>query len=65
MKLHPSVIDKLINLFENFGGQVDNKNLRAKLLELSLMEYTRKTGKLDTVLVLTEDFAKVLKNSPK
>lgn len=61
MKLHPAVIDKLIYLYENYGGHLNNTKLRAHLNGLDLSAYERKTGEQDVVLVLTEDMMKAIR----
>jgi len=60
MKLHPSVIEKLINLFQNYGGHPEENKLKNHLVNLDLTIYERKTGNQDMVLVLTEDYVKSL-----
>lgn len=61
MKLHQNVIEKLIHIYENYGGHVNNAKLRAQLNALDLSAYERKTGEQDVVLVLTEDMMKALR----
>ena len=61
MKLHPAVIDKLIYLYENYGGHLNNSKLRAHLNNIDLSAYERKTGEQDVVLVLTEDMMKAIR----
>lgn len=61
MKLHPNVIDKLIYLYENYGGHLNNGKLRAHLQNIDLSAYERKTGEQDVVLVLTEEMMKALR----
>jgi len=61
MKLHTQVVEKLIYLFENYGGHLNNSKLKVKLEELDLSAYERKTGGQDVILVLTEDLAKALR----
>jgi hypothetical protein len=61
MKLHTGVIEKLIYLYENYGGHLNNAKLKVKLEELDLAAYERKTGVQDVVLVLTEDLTKALR----
>lgn len=61
MKLHPNVIDKLIYLYENYGGHLNNSKLRAHLNAIDLSAYERKTGEQDVVLVLTEDMIKAIR----
>lgn len=60
MKLHPSVIDKLIFLFENYGGHINNVKLRQQLDGIDLTPYEKKTGSQEVILVLTEDMMKQL-----
>lgn len=60
MKLHASVIEKLIYLMQTYGGYENEKKLRAHLDNVDLTVYERKTGKQDMVLVLTEDYVKNL-----
>lgn len=60
MKLHPHVVDKLIYLFENYGGHVNNAKLRQYLAALDLTPYEKKTGNQEVILVLTEQMMKEL-----
>lgn len=53
MKLHSSVIEKLISLFEMHGGHRNESKLRSSLGELQLSEYKRQTG--EKILVVSED----------
>lgn len=55
MKLHPTVVEKLIRVYTTYGGHREETKLRAELLRLDLMSYTQQTGTGDTFLVLTED----------
>jgi hypothetical protein len=61
MKLHPQVVERLIYLYENYGGHVNNVKLKSKLEQIDLSAYERKTGEQDVVLVLTEDLVKALR----
>ena len=61
MKLHPHVVEKLVYLYEKYGGHLNNSKLKAKLEQLDLSAYERKTGEQDVVLVLTEDMMKALR----
>jgi len=61
MKLHPNVVEKLIYLYENYGGHLNNTKLRAHLQNIDLSAYERKTGEQDVVLVLTEEMMKALR----
>ena len=58
MKLHPTVIEKLIKIYTNYGGYREEHRLKDALQRLQLTEYTQKTGHKDTFLVLTEDILK-------
>jgi hypothetical protein len=61
MKLHPSVVEKLIYLFQTYGGYSDERKLRAHVQNLDLTPYERKTTKdQEMILVLTEDYLKEL-----
>jgi len=60
MKLHPSVVEKILQLYQNYGGHKDEKRLRDHLSGVDLTPYERKTGAQDIVLVLTEDYFKAL-----
>jgi hypothetical protein len=53
MKLHQSVIEKLVAVFEMHGGHRNENRLKDALRTLDLAEYTRATGQ--KILVLTED----------
>ena len=54
MKLHTSVIDRLIHLYETYGGHRNESRLRTVLQEVSLDTYDRQTTG-EKILVLTED----------
>lgn len=61
MKLHKSVVDKLIHLYSNFGGFPDEKKLREHIERMDLTVYERKTtADQELVLVLTEEYVKQL-----
>lgn len=64
MKLHSSVIERLIYLMNTYSGFENNEKLREQLRNLDLSTYERKTGNRETILVLTEDLLKML-NNPK
>ena len=53
MKLHHSVIEKLVRIVDLHGGRKDDVRLREEITKLDLTSYTQKTN--NTVLVLTED----------
>ena len=52
MKLHATVIDKILHLYETYGGHRNESKLRAMVTEIELSEYERQSG--DKILVLTE-----------
>jgi hypothetical protein len=62
MKLHFSVIQKLIYVFQNYGGHENDVKLKEQLVNIDLTPYERKTGNQDLILVLTEDYMKLLNN---
>lgn len=53
MKLHTSVVDKLISLFETYGGHRNESKLKNVLSQFDLSEYARQSG--EKILVATED----------
>tara|TARA_B100000214_G_C23902708_1_gene597308 strand:+ start:112 stop:306 length:195 start_codon:yes stop_codon:yes gene_type:complete len=55
MKLHPTVVEKLIRVYTTYGGHREETKLRSELLRLDLTSYTQQAGGGDTFLVLTED----------
>ena len=55
MQLHPTVIEKLIRIYTNYGGYREENRLRTELQNLSLTEYTQQTGQKKSFLVLSED----------
>ena len=56
MKLHKSVIAKLIRIYELHGGRRDEKRLLDELTRLDLAPYKQKENpKQGEFLVLTED----------
>lgn len=61
MKLHRSVIDKLLYLCQTYGGYEHETKLKAKFNEIDLTPYERKENNNgDVILVLTEDFMREL-----
>jgi hypothetical protein len=61
MKLHPSVIEKLLNIYTNYGGFSNETKLREQLDKIDLTVYERKTTlDQEMILVLTEDYVKQL-----
>lgn len=61
MRLHVSVVNKLLELVQNYGGHEYDHKLRVKLTELDLTPYERQsTVSQEVILVLTEDYVKQL-----
>ena len=60
MRLHTTAIEKLIQIYKNYGGYPEEKRLRAALAETDFTEYTQQSGPKNTILVLTEDYNKHL-----
>ncbi|TXH11475.1 MAG: hypothetical protein E6R04_02495 [Spirochaetes bacterium] len=60
MRMHVTVVDKLMYLFQNYGGHERDLKLRRMLEELDLTPYERQTGMQELILVLTEDYMKQL-----
>lgn len=53
MKLHTTVIEKIVRFYETYGGHKNESKLRAMVSELDLSTYERQnTG--EKILVLTE-----------
>lgn len=61
MRLHTTVIEKLLYLVQNYGGHEHDTKLRNKLNELDLTPYERRnTPGQEVILVLTDDYVKQL-----
>lgn len=55
MKLHQSVVEKLVRIYDLNGGRRDNTKLIAELQKLDLSPYQQKENpKLQSFLVLSE-----------
>lgn len=66
MKLHKSVIDKLIYYCQTYGGYEHEHKLRAKFNEVDLSPYERKEVNAgETILVMTEDYIQQLEGKRK
>ena len=59
MKLHPTLIEKLISVYEVNSGWPEQKRLREALFKLDLSTYTQKNG--NVVLVSTDQLQEALK----
>lgn len=61
MRLHPSVVEKILYLYQTYGGHERDTKLRRLVQELDLTPYERKnTPGQEVILVLTEDYIKQL-----
>lgn len=61
MKLHPTAINKLIEMFHLHGGTMDENRLKGHISNLDFTPYERKTtADQEMILVLTEDYIKSL-----
>ena len=58
MRLHSTVIEKLLRIYANYGGYPEEKRLRQMLQEMDLTEYKQQTGQKQSILVLTEEYIK-------
>lgn len=53
MKLHGTLIEHLVGLFEMHSGHRNQQRLRETLAELDVVDYKRQTG--ESVVVLKDD----------
>lgn len=61
MKLHTSVIEKIIQIYDNYGGFTNQNKLREHLNRLDLTPYERKhSPNGEVILVTTEEYMKQL-----
>lgn len=61
MKLHSSVVDRLLYIFVTYGGHADDRKLRSMIAKMDLTPYERKTtADGEIVLVETEEYLKKL-----
>jgi len=60
MLLHPTVIERLITIYTNYGGYREEHRLRNELSKLDLQPYEQQTGEKMTFLVLSEEVQKYL-----
>ncbi len=57
MRLHQTVVAKVLNAFQNLGGHSDDTKLRKFLETMDLSAYTRKESG-ETILVETKEYLK-------
>ncbi len=60
MQLHPSVIERLVQIYTTYGGYREEHRLRDELMRLNLSPYTKQSGGKETFLVLTGDIEEYL-----
>jgi hypothetical protein len=53
MKLHTTVIEKLVQIYDTYGGHRNENKLRSILQQVDLSEYVRQSG--EKILVMSED----------
>jgi hypothetical protein len=63
MKLHNSAFQKVMEMFTLYSGYDSETKMRRALEALDLIPYEKKTGNRETILVLKEDYEKILKQS--
>ncbi len=60
MKLHHTLIEKLVNLFTTYGGWQGEKRLREELTKLNITTYNQQSSGQD-VLVDADELAKAIR----
>jgi hypothetical protein len=63
MKLHPQLVEKMLNYVDNLGGHKDNTKLRTLFNAMDFTPYTRESG--ETILVETSDYLKALEEAAR
>ena len=53
MRLHSTVIDRLVKVYDVYGGHREQNRLRDELARIDLTTYTRQDGQ--TIIVLESD----------
>ena len=66
MALHPKAFEKIMYFFDLYSGYDTEQKFRASISNLDFTPYERKlnVNQGETILVLTEDYAKALQGSP-
>jgi hypothetical protein len=64
MALHPNAFEKIIYFFDLYSGYDSEQKLRVALNNLQFTPYERKINGNDVILVLTEDYTRVLQGAP-
>ena len=60
MQLHPSVIERLVQIYTTYGGYREEHRLRDELTRVDLSPYTQQSGEKSSFLVLTSDIEEYL-----
>lgn len=63
MKLHHTVVTKLIDICQNYGGYSQETKLREQLNTVDLSIYEQKSDSSEKVLVMTEDFEREVRSA--
>jgi len=45
MKLHPTLVDKIIKIYDVWGGRSNNDRLKGALANLEVVEYVQQDGR--------------------
>ena len=61
MKLHQSLVDKLVRVFTTYGGYREETRLKNELANLDISVYERATG--ESILVETQELKKKTTNT--
>ena len=61
MRLHPSTIQRLLKIYDSFGGYREETKLRQALEELELSSYHQQAHNRE-VLVCTDELQEALRN---
>jgi len=61
MRLHPSTIQRLLKIYDSYGGYREETKLRQALEELDLSSYHQQTHNRE-VLVCTDELQEALRN---
>jgi hypothetical protein len=64
MRLHPQLVEKLLNYVQNLGGHKDDAKLRAVFLNMDFTPYTRESSG-EVILVETAEYLKKLEEAAR
>lgn len=62
MRLHPSAIQRLLKIYDTYGGYREETKLRQALEELDLSSYQQQTPPNREVLVCTDELQEAMRN---